>query len=94
MFTEDFEVTEDGTYVVSDSVNGSLWLVDPSGTITPGLVPSSFAPGQGLSHMATCLVPPVPVEGIPYDLGGGFAPGIDTDLTQSPFLAAKMYVHD
>jgi hypothetical protein len=76
VFSEDVEITDDGTYVVSDSVIGSLWLVETDGTIRPGLLPSSFAPDAGLPYLAPCFQPIPTIDGIPYDLGGGFAPGV------------------
>jgi hypothetical protein len=38
-FAEDFVALPDGRYLVSDAVLGSIWVVNPDGTIVPGIVP-------------------------------------------------------
>lgn len=92
-FSEDFELTGDGAYVVSDSVIGSLWIVESDGTIVPGLVPSSGGPSPGLAHMAPCVRPPSEIEGIVYDLGDGYAPGIGSLAFSEGYLYYGTYCH-
>lgn len=72
VFSEDVEVLSDGSYVVSDSVIGSLWVIKPNGAITPGIVPTS----QPIAQLAPCTLTSTTIEGIPFDLGGGLAPGV------------------
>jgi len=74
-FSEDVEVLDDGSYVLTDSVIGAIWLIEPDGAIRPGLLPSSFEFGQGLPFLEPCILGTVTVDGIPLDLGGGYAPG-------------------
>jgi hypothetical protein len=38
-FPEDFVRLDDGRYLMSDSVLGSVWIVEPNGAIVPGIVP-------------------------------------------------------
>src|SRR5215470_17821006 len=41
-FPEDFVRLEDGRYLLSDAVLGSIWIAEPAGSIVPGIVPKSF----------------------------------------------------
>lgn len=93
VFSEDVEVTEDGTYVLSDSVLGSLWLIERNGEIRPGLVPSSFNFGEGLPFMQPCIVGPTIVEGIPYDLGGGIGPGVGSVASNEGYVYWGSFCH-
>jgi hypothetical protein len=93
VFGEDLEVLADGTYVMADSVLGSLWLIAPDGTIRPGMVASSFAPGEGLPFMQPCVVGPTTVEGIPFDLGGGFAPGLSSIAADGEYVYWGAYCY-
>jgi hypothetical protein len=43
-FPEDFAWLEDGRYLLSDAVLGSVWIAEPDGSIVPGIVPKSFDP--------------------------------------------------
>lgn len=90
-FSEDVEVAPDGTYILSDSVLGSLWLIEPDGTIRPGLVPSDFA--VGLPYMHACVVGVRDVEGIPYDLGGGIGPGVGSIAATEDHVYWGGYCH-
>lgn len=76
VFSEDFEVLPDGSYVMSESVIGGLWIVKPDGTIAPGMVPSTPAP---IPEIGACFMPPVTIGGLPF--GGMFGPGVGS-LTQ------------
>ena len=76
VFAEDFEVLPAGGYVVSESVIGALWTVSAAGQIAPGLLPDSFAPGDGIPALAPCPFTPVSIGGIPFSTAGNFAPGV------------------
>jgi hypothetical protein len=73
VFAEDVEVLDDGTYVVSESVIGGLWLINPDGTIVPGVFPDD--PGAPLTALTGCPIPNITVDGVPFDIG--FAPGVN-----------------
>lgn len=76
VFAEDFEVLPSGGYVVSESVIGALWTVSATGQIAPGLLPDSFAPGEGIPALSPCPFTPVNIGGIPFSTAGNFAPGV------------------
>lgn len=77
LFVEDFEVLPDGSYVVSESILGALWIVEPDGTVRPGVVPAGFAPSDAIPGLAPCGFPAgVSVDGIPFEPAGMFAPGV------------------
>jgi len=83
-FSEDIEVLDDGSYVVSDVVFGALWLVLPDGSIAPGVVPEAF--DRPLPGLAACFTgQPLVIDGIPFD-GGGFAPGVGSLATNGGHL--------
>jgi len=85
-FTEDVEVLEDGTYAVSDSILGSIWLIRPDGSIAPGIVPEAFdrpVPATG-PCIFTGEVPTV--DGLPFALTGNFAPGVGSMATDGQYL--------
>lgn len=72
VFAEDIEVLGDGTYVMSESVIGALWLIRPDGTVAPAIFPSNpFAP---LEALGGCPVAPFEIGGVPF--APGFAPGV------------------
>ena len=73
VFAEDIEVASDGTYYMSDSVIGSIWVVHPNGGIVPGIFP---APGMVIPAVGPCKFTPITIDGIPFTLGGNFAPGV------------------
>lgn len=76
-YAEDMVVAPDGRVIVSDSVLGSLWLVDTDGTIAPGIIPQSFDPQDAIPQLSGCGFPQgVVVDGIPFTPPGGFAPGV------------------
>jgi hypothetical protein len=72
VFAEDIEVLEDGTWVMSESVIGALWLIRPDGAVAPAIFPSNpFAP---LEALGGCPVAPFEIGGVPF--APGFAPGV------------------
>lgn len=71
VYSEDLEVLADGTYVMSESVIGGLWLITPEGDILPGMVPSGPAP---IPAIGTCFLPSFEVGGLPF--GPSFGPGV------------------
>lgn len=76
-FPEDFVRLEDGQYLLSDAVLGSIWVAQPDGTITPGIVPQSFAPQDLIPTLAFCpTMPEVTVNGIPFLFTGSTIPGV------------------
>ena len=85
-FTEDVEVLDDGAYVVSDSILGSLWLVQRDGTVAPGIVADT--PGvTAVPSLAPCTFDgAVEVGGIPFGLTGNFAPGVGSMATNGRHL--------
>lgn len=88
VFAEDVEVLADGRYVLSDSGSGALWVIGREGTITPGIVPQSFAPEDGIPGLAPCVFPPATttIGDVPYALPGGFAPGVGSLASKDGFL--------
>src|SRR5262249_32577418 len=84
-FTEDVEVLDDGSYAVSGSILGSIWLVRTDGTIARGIV--ADAPGESVPATSPCTFPGgATVDGIPYALVGDFAPGVGSMATDGEFL--------
>jgi hypothetical protein len=89
VFSEDVEVLDDGRYVVSDSVFGALWVISRDGSsITPGIVPATFNPEDGIPGLAPCIFAPEvdTVGGVPFILPGGFAPGVGSLTSRDGFL--------
>lgn len=76
IFAEDFEALPDGRYVLSESVIGALWVVNADGSIAPGIMPDSLAPGAAVPKLAGCAFTPVTIGGIPFSAPGNFAPGV------------------
>jgi hypothetical protein len=79
-FSEDMVRLDDGGYLVSDAVYGSIWRVAPDGTVVPGIVPRTFSPADQIPQMAfwNCQgnEPLVDVAGIPFEFGGNSTPGV------------------
>ncbi len=76
-FSEDFILLEDGRYLLSDAVLGSVWVAQLDGTITPGIVPQSFDPQDLIPTLAFCpTMPKVTVNGYPFLFTGSTLPGI------------------
>lgn len=76
IFAEDFEVLPGGRYVLSESVIGALWVVNANGSIVPGIMPDSLAPGAAVPKLAGCAFTPVVIGGVPFSTAGNFAPGV------------------
>jgi hypothetical protein len=77
-FAEDFVHLDDGRYLVSDSILGSIWVLEPDGTVSPGIVPKSFAPSDALPLLAICpTMPEVTVNGYPFLFSGSTNPGVE-----------------
>jgi hypothetical protein len=76
-FSEDFVHLDDGRYLVSDAVLGSIWVVQPDGSITPGIVPKSFDPHDFIPTRALCpTMPESTVNGYPFLFTGSTLPGV------------------
>jgi len=76
-FPEDFVRLDDGRYLLSDAVLGSVWIVQPDGTVTPGIVPKSFDPGDLIPTLAFCpTMPEITVNGYPFLFSGSTLPGV------------------
>lgn len=78
VFAEDLEVLDDGTYVMSESIIGALWLIHPDSTVTPALFPDN--PGVPLPQLGGCPLAPLTIGGVPF--APGFAPGVGTMATR------------
>jgi hypothetical protein len=77
-FAENIEVIGPNRFVVPDQVIGAFWVVEPDGSIAPGIVPTSDAPADALLELAGCQFPQgfyFDIEGIPFIVGGRLAPG-------------------
>jgi hypothetical protein len=76
-FPEDFVRLDDGRYLISDSILGSIWVVQPAGSITPGIVPQSFDSQDLIPTLAFCpTMPEVTVNGYPFLFSGSTLPGV------------------
>ena len=76
-FPEDFVHLDDGRYLLSDAVLGSIWLVEPNGTVVPGIVPKSFDPQDFIPTLALCpTMPEITVNGYPFLFSGSTQPGV------------------
>ena len=76
-FPEDFVRLDDGRYLLSDAVLGSIWIVEPYGTIAPGIVPKSFNPEDLIPTLAFCpTMPEITVNGYPFLFTGSTLPGV------------------
>jgi hypothetical protein len=76
-FPEDFVRLDDGRYLLSDAVLGSVWFVEPDGSVVPGIVPKSFAPEDLIPTLAFCpTMPEITVNGYPFLFTGSTLPGV------------------
>ena len=76
-FPEDFVRLDDGRYLLSDAVLGSIWIVEPDGTIVRGIVPKSFNPEDLIPTLAFCpTMPEITVNGYPFLFTGSTLPGV------------------
>jgi len=77
-FAEDFVHLDDGRYLLTDSVLGSIWVLDADGRISPGIVPQSFDAADLIPLLALCPnMPHVTVNGYPFLFSGDTIPGIE-----------------
>jgi hypothetical protein len=77
-FPEDFVKLPDGRILLSDAVLGSLWVIQPDGTYTPGIVPKTFDPADAIPQMMICpTMPEVTVNGVLFLFSGSTIPGIE-----------------
>jgi hypothetical protein len=76
-FAEDFVHLDDGRYLLSDAVLGSIWVAEPDGTIEPGIVPKSFNPEDLIPTLAFGpTMPEITVNGYPFLFTGSTLPGV------------------
>jgi hypothetical protein len=76
-FPEDFVHLDDGRYLLSDAVLGSIWIAEPDETILPGIVPKSFDPQDFIPTLALCpTMPEITVNGYPFLFTGSTIPGV------------------
>lgn len=76
-FPEDFVQLDDGRILMTDAALGSIWVAETDGTITPGVVPKTFARADAIPALVDCLnMPEVTVNGVPFLFSGSSIPGI------------------
>ena len=76
-FSEDFVRLDDGRFLVSDAILGSIWIVQRDGSISPGIVPRSFDPPDLIPTLALCpTMPKISVNGVPFLFTGSTLPGV------------------
>ena len=76
-FAEDFLHLDDGRYLVSDAILGSIWVVQRDGSIAPGIVPKTWNAEDRIPQLAFCETgPTVQVNGYPFRFSGGTQPGV------------------
>lgn len=76
-FSEDFIQLDDGRYLVTDAVLGSVWIAETDGTIKPGLVPRTFEPADAIPETYFCnTMPVIDVGGLPFLFTAATVPGI------------------
>jgi hypothetical protein len=68
---------DDGRYLLSDAVLGSIWVAEPDGTICPGIVPKSFTSEDLIPTLAFGpTMPEITVNGYPFLFAGSTLPGV------------------
>lgn len=76
-FSEDFVRLDDGRFLLSDAILGSIWIAESNGTISPGIVPQSFNPPDLIPSLAFCPgMPEISVDGVPFLFSGSTLPGV------------------
>lgn len=87
IFSEELEVIAPGRYVISDSGFGALWIIEPDGTVAPGITPPTLNPADAIPTLGPCFFPPgLSVGGIPFRAPGDFAPGVGALGTDGTYL--------
>src|SRR5262245_2344885 len=77
-FPEDFVRLADGRLLLTDAVLGSIWVIQPDGTFTPGIVPQSMDDADQIPSMKICpTMPLVTVNGYPFLFSGSTIPGVE-----------------
>lgn len=85
-FPEDFVKLDDGRILMSDAVLGSIWVIQPDGTFTPGIVPRTFNSQDAIPQMVFCpTMPEVTVNGVPFLFTGSTNPGIEAIAVRNGF---------
>jgi hypothetical protein len=73
-FAEDVEALPGGRYVVSESIVGGFWVIEPNWTVRPGLLPSGPQP---LPELGPCVWPSgLSVGGMAFAPPNDLAPGV------------------
>lgn len=86
-FSEDAIQLDDGRYLVTDAVLGSIWIAERDGTIKPGLVPRTFTPGDAIPQTYFCsTMPVVEVGGLPFLFTDSTVPGITAMAARGGWL--------
>ncbi len=76
-FAENFVHLDDGRYLLTDSILGSIWVVERDGTISPGIVPKTFDRNDAIPLLAFCpTMPEIEVNGYPFLFSGSTLPGV------------------
>jgi hypothetical protein len=76
-FAEDFVVLDDGRYILSDALLGSIWVVETNGTVSPGIVPRTFSREDAIPQLTYCPnMPQIKVGGIPFLFTASALPGV------------------
>jgi hypothetical protein len=76
-FSEDFVHLDDGRYLLSDAVLGSIWVAQPDGSISRGIVPKTFNPEDLIPTLAFGpTMPEITVNGYPFLFTGSTLPGV------------------
>ncbi len=89
-FAEDFVRLNDGRYLVSDAILGSIWIANTDDTVTMGIGPKTFSPADFIPKLALCpSMPEITVNGYPFLFTGSTLPGV------SPLAVRdnKVYYH-
>jgi hypothetical protein len=91
-FSEDFVRLDDGRYLISDAVLGSIWVAQQDGTISPGIVPKSFNLGDLIPTLAFGpTMPEITVNGYPF-LFTGSNDAVSQTSFNLPFIVSKILI--